>query len=223
MERRAFIRWTVAARRLVKNWVLALSFRARCRELAYDAPEDNGRVKKLGEECPDCICECVSVGQHGSPGRVKNAEWLHSVIIAPTDFVDQDALKITLISHAQTKGMSVLRERASSDEFRTIVRQRIKKPNQQCHGVASFSCADMRAIIAETDSQHRSFGDRLYYILDSDLPELPHHADVYATVPQGGTKAAWKAERERLLNLLTAGLTPSSEFRDGALLNDAPR
>jgi hypothetical protein len=129
--------------------------------LAYDASEDDKRVKKLGKQCPDCICECVSVGRHGSPGRMKSAEQFHGVIIAPTDFNDEDALKITLISHAQQKGMSVLRGRASNDEFRKIVQQRIKKPNQKFYGVASFSCADLRAIIAEDDSKHRSFGDRL--------------------------------------------------------------
>lgn len=149
---------------------------------------------------------------------MKSAENLHSVIIAPTDFDDQDALMITLISHAQRKGMSVLRDRAANNEFSTIAQQRIKKPNQKLFGVATFSCADMRAIIAEADTDHRKFGDRLYYVLDSDLPQLPHHADVYATVPRGGTKAAWKGEREELLKLIAAGLQTSSEFRDGALV-----
>jgi len=150
---------------------------------------------------------------------VKSAENLHSVIIAPTDLVDEDGLKITLITHAQVKGMSVLRGDASDDEFRTILKQRIKRPEHKLHGVATFRCADMRAIIAESDSEHRLFGDRLYCVLDSDLPDLPHHADIYATVPKGGTKAAWKAEREQLLDLLSAGLRKPSEFRNGALTN----
>jgi hypothetical protein len=221
MERRNFFRWAIAARGFVPNWLLALIFKKRCIQTTYVSPETDGRAIRIGEACPACVCERVSVGRHGSPGKVQSIENLHSVVIAPTD-LDKDALAITMITHAEKKGMSVLRQAASDSEFRATISARIKKANQKYHGVATFSCADVRSIVAHKDSDQRKRNDRLYYALDTDVHGLPHHAEIFATVPQpfkeNTPKAAWRNERERLLNLLTAGFSAPSEFRGGTTI-----
>jgi hypothetical protein len=99
------------------------------------------------------------------------------VIIAPTDF-DRTALAITMITHAEKKGMSVLREAATNDEFKATISQRLKKPSQSFFGVASFSCAKVRRLIAEEWTGQRCVRDRLYYVLDTDMEGLPNHAEI---------------------------------------------
>ncbi len=221
MERRNFLRWTIAARRFVPNWFLALVFKTHCVENTYVNPETDGKAVRIGEACPACVCEHVTVGRHGSPGKVHSSEVLHSVVIAPTD-LDKDALAITMITHAEKKGMSVLRESASNEEFKATVTARIKKPGQKYHGVATFSCAEVRRIVAEGNTDQRKRNDRLYCVLDTDMEGLPNHAEIFATVPrpfkQNTPKAAWRNERERLLILLIGGFSAPAEFRDGATL-----
>jgi hypothetical protein len=116
--------------------------------------------------------------------------------------------------------MSVLREIATNDEFRSVVAARIKKPNQSYYGVATIQCRDLRRLIAQNTTVQRKQGDRIYYVLDSDMAGLPHHADIFATVPRTADnlthKAAWRTERERLLNLMVNSILTPAEFRQGA-------
>jgi hypothetical protein len=72
--------------------------------------------------------------------------------------------------------MSVLRGDASTDEFKRIIQMRIKKPDQAFHGIATASCNEIRALTAGTTDGQRKKGDGLYYVLDSDMPDLPYHA-----------------------------------------------
>jgi hypothetical protein len=63
-------------------------------------------------------------------------------LIDPTDLGDKDALNITLITHAQKQGMSVLRGSAPDAEFQTIISQRVKDPaKRKFHGVSIMTCA----------------------------------------------------------------------------------
>jgi hypothetical protein len=161
----------------------------------------------------------VSVGKNGSPGKVAIGEKLHRIIIAPTDF-DKTALAISIITQAERKGMSVLRESATDNEFKSVVAARIKKPNQSYYGVATIPCGDLRRLIAQDSTEQRKRGDRIYYVLDTDMEGLPHHADIFATVPRAAEnlthKAAWRTERERLLNLMVNSILTPAEFRQGA-------
>jgi hypothetical protein len=142
-------------------------------------------------------------------------------VIAPVDLIsDQTALAITMISHAERKGMSVLRDAASNDEFKKIVSMRLKKPNQTFHGVASFASSEVRGLLADRSTEQRKAHDRLYYVLDTDMPDLPNHADIFATIPRSDKdpKRAWREEREKLLALLTTGLATPANFRNGAAI-----
>jgi hypothetical protein len=134
------------------------------------------------------------VGRDGSPGRVEASEDLHSVILNIDEGMAGGALMYVFISPAQKKGMSVLRHEARDDEFRIIISERLQRPNRMLKGFVTFSCAELRRL-KDND------GLLLYYVTDTDLQGLPHHADVLAT-PLGGTPAQKRLQRSRLLDLL---------------------
>ena len=172
----------------------------------------------------------VSVGRHGSPGRVRTSEILHSILIGPADLAG-DAIAITLITHAERKGMSVLRGAASNAEFETIIGRRVKgDPKRWFSGVASFRSADVRSLSATADTELRSVGDRLYCVFDTDMAGLPHHADIIATMPRQHDKKkpkdAWRVERGRMLALMLNQISTPAQFRTGSLdvaATSAPR
>jgi hypothetical protein len=145
---------------------------------------------------------------------------LYSILIAPID-LKNDQIAITVITHAERKGMSVLRQSASDDEFRRILAARVKDTSRHFHGVAPVSCADIRALMARQNGEQRRAGDRLYCVLDTDMQNLPNHADIFATVPRPhptkSAKTAWKMEREKLLTLMLKDFLPPSDFRGGTL------
>ena len=76
----------------------------------YASPETEDRAVRKDTTCPNCICEGVSVGRHGSPGVVRHVETLYSVLIAPAD-LENDQIAVTMITHAEKKGMSVAKGR----------------------------------------------------------------------------------------------------------------
>jgi hypothetical protein len=172
------------------------------------------------------VCEKGSVGRYGSPGRVQKSEILHSVLIGPSD-LKGDQIAITVVTHAEKKGMSVLRDAASNDEFKKIIAERTKNNSARwVHGVASIPCAKVRSLLAKSDTGQRHLGDRLYSVLDADMDGLPCHADIFATVPrQHGNKTpkeAWRVERGRLMELMLDNVSGPSQFRNGVLASEAP-
>ena len=202
---RTLFRWARDTRRAAANWLGYLAAPWNCPRLTYSDPETDDRAVRIGTACPNCACEKISVGRYGSPGKVRGHEALHSILIAPGD-LKNDQIAITVITHAERKGMSVLRENASNEEFQMIIRTRIRDATKQrFHGVATVGCARIRQLAAKEQSEQRRRGDRLYCVLDTDMNGLPNHADVFATVPRphttSGHKAAWRKEREKLLAL----------------------
>jgi hypothetical protein len=130
---------------------------------------------------------------------------------------------ITMITHAQKKGMSVLRHAANDAEFRKIIGARVPDPTKRSvFGVATIPCEKVRAIVAQENTEQRMKEDRLFTVLDADMDQLPNHGDIFATLPLPHAvrtpKAAWQQEREALLDLLSAGLEPIESFRNGRLL-----
>ncbi len=226
MDGRNIFRWAYSAGRPLARWLRRLATLHRCRGVVYRNPENEGRAERIGNACPCCACEMVSVGRHGSPGRVRTSEMLHSVLIGPVDLTG-DAIAITLVTHAERKGMSVLRGAASNAEFETIIERRVKgDPKRRFSGVASVHSADVRSLSADADTELRSVGDRLYCVLDTDMAGLPHHADIIATMPRRHHKKkpkdAWRTERGRILALMLNQLSTPAQFRAGSLANLAP-
>ncbi len=223
MGRRDRFRWARNARRVVTNWIYYLVWARKCRQVSYDSPEANDRAVRIGTACPHCVCESVSVGRYGSPAAVRSSETLHSILIAPVDF-ENDQIAMTLLTHAARKGMSVLRESASNDEFQRIIAASTSgDARRHFRAVASLSCSDIRALVAGENGDQRRAGDRLYCVLDTDMDGLPHHADIFATLPRPhpgrGPKAAWRAEREKLMDLMLRNVSTAPQFRGGALIN----
>ena len=114
--------------------------------------------------------------------------------------------------------MSVLREVATDDEFRAIIVQRLNKPKRMLKGFITVSCDEIRKLRAKEAAHGLSKGDRLYYVTDTDMEGLPHHADIFATVPTAGSasKALRRLQRNRMMELLAGRMQPHEGFRGGA-------
>jgi hypothetical protein len=155
---------------------------------------------------------------------VRAAETLFSVLVAPVD-LKNDQIAITVITHAERKGMSVLRQSATDNEFRKILATRIKDAARRFHGVVPVSCADIRGLAATENGDQRRRGDRFYCVIDTDMDGLPNHADIFATVPRPhetkDAKVAWRKEREKLLALMLRDFSSPPEFRGGVLSGPA--
>jgi hypothetical protein len=205
---------------IVAAWLRHRAIAKKCRAIISSEPNAS-RAVDLGTQCPDCACERCSVGRFGSPGIVKPTEMLHSVVIKPVDSeMKKDELWYTFITHAEEKGMSVLREAACDEEFKETIRLRLKDDvRRSFHGVVSFRCSSVRSLVARTDGPGRIAGDRLYCILDSDADGRRHHADVFATPARPGAKnkTAWRRQRGDLMDLMRDNFQSAQEFRKGAL------
>jgi hypothetical protein len=151
------------------------------------------------------------------------------VIIKPNDYKTDSALKYTFITHAENNGMSVLREGASDREFSETINLRLtrSKPGAEFEGVLTFRCKDVRGLVAQQTAPGRVKGDRLYYVLDTDIEGRPHHADVFATVPRWrhsekiSARAVWRQQRSELMELLREAPEGPDTFREGRLLKPA--
>jgi hypothetical protein len=164
------------------------------------------------------VCEHVHVGRHGSPGPIKESETIYSVLTAPVD-LDNEQIALTLVTHAERKGMSIMREKASDNEFELIIKSRIKdNPERWIRGFAGVSCGDVRAL--STGSREETPRVRLFYILDTDMVGLPHHGDIFATFPNPyddkDGKRARRSRRDKMLELLNKNIRDVTDFRDGA-------
>src|ERR1700686_2835993 len=94
-------------------------------------------------------------------------------------YLNGSQIAVTVITHAEKQGMSVLREGASNQEFERTITERIRNdPKRWFHGIASLRCAAVRSLVATSDTDQRDSGDRLYCVLDADMDALPHHADI---------------------------------------------
>jgi hypothetical protein len=154
---------------------------------------------------------------------VDASEVLHSLVMEPGDIkMNEPELWFTFITHAEAKGMSVLRGAAPDDEFLETARLRLeRKPGRKVHGVASVDCVDIRQLLAADAAPGRSVGERLYCVLDTDAERRPHHADVFATVPHSGAgvtnKTAWRPQRRLLMELMRRDVVSAGQFRGGIL------
>jgi len=168
------------------------------------------------------------MGRHGTPGPVRGDEKLYRILVAPHQVnLSTEAILISAISHTEAMGMSVLRHSASATEFSQIARGLLEgDPKRSIFGVAEIDCNMIRDLKNKTNEPRRQKGDRHFIVLDTDLPELPNHVDVFNTFPRQQidpkdptNKAIWRKERARLFDLAKAQVTKSAVFRDGLLDN----
>ena len=196
-----------------------------CVVLIRSEPEAT-RAERLDSSCPDCACEHGSVGLLEGATRVDDAEALYSVIVTPPDEVDGHQLLLTMLTHAETSGLSVLRAQASDEEFVRVAQLRIaggaaRGQRRTVVGVAEFACADIRQLRADGQDSGRALGARLFCIYDTD-DESAFHADILQTSPRGlgknATQARRKKDRQRLLEVYRrATVIRAENFRGGFL------
>ncbi len=156
------------------------------------------------------------MGRHGTPGPVRGDEKLYRILVAPHQVdLSTEAILITAISHTEAMGMSVLRHSASTTEFSQIARELLAgDPKRSVFGVAEIDCNMIRDLKSKTNEARRQKGDRHFVVLDTDLPKLPNHVDVFNTFPRKQidpkdptNKAIWRKERARLFDLAKAQVT----------------
>ncbi|UPK28373.1 hypothetical protein [Bradyrhizobium sp. 195] len=184
--------------------------------------DDKERCLVVNKHCEDQKCERISLGRHGSPGPVANSEKIYRILIAPTD-MSAEQVALTAITHTETIGMSVLRDRATDDEFRSIVAGRTAQPGRSFVGVIELSCGEIRGLDSANDAEGRCFKDRHFIVVDTDMEKLPHHADVFNTMPRQNSegkptaKTVWRRERGRLLDLANKNIVKRASFREGRI------
>jgi hypothetical protein len=196
-----------------------------CVALLRSAPEDT-RVVRLDASCPNCACEHGAVGLIEGASRVDDSERLYCVVVSPPDQVEENQLVFTMLTQAEVAGLSVLRQRASDDEFLRVARLRVQggaSRGQDRHvlGVAEFNCIDVRNLRADDKSPGRNPSARLFCVYDTDA-ESRFHADIFQTSPRGlgknQTRAVRKKDREKLLALYKrATFIKVDDFRGGLL------
>ncbi|WP_091896058.1 hypothetical protein [Bradyrhizobium sp. Rc2d] len=134
-----------------------------------------------------------------------------------------EQIAVTAITHTETIGMSVLRDRATDEEFQSIISQRTTQPERTFVGVVEFDCGEIRGLKSANDEEGRQPKDRHFIVVDTDMKGLPYHADVFNTVPRQNTdgkptaKTVWRRERSRLLDLANRNIVKREAFREGRI------
>lgn len=230
MEQPVFYRWSRAACRAARNWYHDLTDKTGCRAVAYKNPETNDRAERIDSQCQNQRCELISLGRHGTPGEVQSVEKLYRVLLSPTDYdLSTQAILTSAATHTEGKGLSILRESAENAEFRMTAEELLAgNQGKSLIGIAELLCLDIRGLQNDADADRRLTGDRHYIVVDTDMPGLPNHADVFNTFPRPkltdqspSNKTIWRKERKKLLGLISANIISKSDFRDG-LLADLP-
>src|SRR5260370_39238843 len=102
MDGRNIFRWAHFAGRALARWLRRLATFYRCRGVVYRNPENDDRALRIGNACPCCACEMISVGRNGSPRRVRPTTILHIVLIGPA-YLSGAAMAVTVVTHADCK------------------------------------------------------------------------------------------------------------------------
>lgn len=152
------------------------------------------------------------------------------MLLSPNDYdLSKQAILTAAATHTDRKGLSVLREGAENAEFRSIAEKLLTgKDGYSLVGVAELFCASIRGLTSIQDGDRRLRADRHYIVVDTDLPNLPNHADVFNTFPRPNVEgkgptntAVWRKERKGLLALMGVNIISKIDFR-GGLLADLP-
>lgn len=115
--------------------------------------------------------------------------------------------------------MSVLRGEASDEEFRRVIELRRRTADHRFLGVTSLPCGSVRRRSWTYGTRLRPW-HRFFYVLDTDLPDSPSHADIFSTKAKDEPEEVSRARRERrgrLLGLMLDRMVEPAEFRNGRL------
>ena len=162
------------------------------------------------------------MGRYGSPGPVQDTEKVYRILIAPVDIgMTAEQIAVTAVTHSETIGMSVLRDRASDLEFRKVIQDRTARDGRVFVAVAELDCGAIRLLKSANDQPGRRVGDRHFIVVDTDMEDLPYHADIFNMMPRQdadgkpSNKTVWRREREKLLQLANSNIVKREAFREG--------
>ena len=173
-----------------------------CEEIPKQLAEQGCRQVAIAH--PDCCCEAESVQPNLSPGIVSCVETLARFVNAH-HLDDQNLVKPSLFSHAETNGMSTTRiERAGPP---ALADQQIKG---NYVGYVSASCRDIREL-AECER-------KLFCVYDTALKDNIFHSDVcqalFGNPPKGMSRLV--GIRVQLMRLFTTGLQDARKLAPDA-------
>jgi len=201
---------------------------ARCRATfaALGSESTIQHALRLDEQEPLCRCQGVSVSEH-SPGRVEDAETLIRILVAPQHIDRKTGLpRAAALTHAETIGLSVLRDRATNNEILSLATRLVQnaRSNQAnpdkakkvgVFGVLRMACNAVRAFRWEMEVKPS------YCVYDTALEQWRSHADAFQRVA-GALDGVPDARRNALFELVRGGFVSVREFRHGLLKGLAP-
>ena len=165
-----------------------------------------------------------------SPGPIEDTETLVRIIIIPDHVQGSTGLpKASVLTHAQSIGMSVFRDGlASDDEILTAAKQLVhnaraaalrqgknKDKNVGVFGVLRMSCGEIRSFRLAGEP------DPSYCVYDTATRAAPAHADAFQRIANGPPEVV-DARRNALFECLKAGFVSVDQFRGGLLKSLAP-
>ena len=168
-----------------------------CRSILSNA-YGRTRVRNVGSQMPDCICEKVSVSRY-SPSPVHDDETLLIAAFHPIHIDhDSDELKNSAITSVKSVGLSTFRASHSTIEnIVSIITQKLKsrtadQTSLSLQGIIKIRAGDVRGI--------GSGGNRSFCIYDTALAENIGHAEIFQTGNSGNSSG--RKERENFRRLL---------------------
>lgn len=180
-----------------------------CRRAA--AREDRGRVQAIFScSAVPFGCERCRMAKH-SPGQVANTELLHFLVTEPRVIDPRSGRLLPVaVNQMHEKGLSVLRDRASNDEFNITFL--IMKKTSDAKGEERFwhsvSTVSVRSVRYDGEQ-------RFLAVFDTAYPDRPAHADIMAPPV---TKRERKQQDKMLLDRFNDNLIAVKEFRGGAFI-----
>lgn len=194
-------------------------------EIFSNEKESHERASNIDRVSPFCGCQTSRVSKY-SIGPIEDNEFVLRLVVVPihvhTKGTRAGQIKDAALSQAETKGMSIFRETASTEEIRgvaeNIVRTAIEKgtKNAGVFGVLRFPCFTVRGFVP----QGEDFPP--YCVYDTATELLPSHGDVFQRMNKVERPRA-DFRRKELHKLITPLFIPNADFRSGALMDLYPR
>ena len=187
-----------------------------CRAAVVHEPESE-RAARIHSACREVFrCERYALGTD-CPGPVVDSEYLNLIISDPQNLDPRSGkLLPVIVKQVDGRGMSVLRDGATNEEF-DIAYSELRKGSDAkgqprfFHGVCRFLSSEVRY---GTDASNRRLG-----VYATALPSRRHHADLLA--PPVPTRREREARMKWVIDKIGSNVLSVSDFREGAFLKYA--
>lgn len=174
------------------------------------------RVAAINDCAPNCACERYKMSRH-SPGTVRDEELVERFVFSPMHVNKKTGKPMpNLFSHAEKKGCSIQRARASNDEIQNFATGFLENPKHAWLGVVSARCGEVRTMRLD------GHVDQIACIYDTAEETNPSHAEICWT--RGAVDAGDANElRKKLMDLFQADRPIASQtYRSGAVWRSLP-